>query len=149
MDAVLKRLTTAEECERYANNVQRDDPDLAIEARRRAVELRAEAYGATTQAEQEALRAVYAYEEGLSRKRGRKTRASRTWQMIERHGILGAVERAVNRKDVTAGFAVLREMGMEDFAFELVVIRHSQLFSAAALERSKSRVEGWKQGAGT
>ena len=95
MSTILDRLTTAEECESLANNVQKSNPALATEARRRAVELRAAKHGAKTVAEQEALRSVYAYEEGLGKKRGRRTRASRTWQMIDRHGIIGAVERAV------------------------------------------------------
>ena len=94
MNTILDRLATAEDCERLAKNVQESDPTLAREARRRAVELRAATQGAKTVAEQEALRAVYAYEEGLTKKRGRRTRASRTWQMIDRHGIIGAVERA-------------------------------------------------------
>jgi plasmid stability protein len=51
-------------------------PDLARAARRRAVQLRAAAHGATTTAEREALEAVYAYERVLSQNRGKKTRAS-------------------------------------------------------------------------
>jgi len=144
MSTILDRLTTAEECESLANNVQKSNPTLATEARRRAVELRAAAHGAKTVAEQEALRAVYAYEEGLSKKRGRKTRASRTWQMIGRHGIIGAVERAVNRKEDTMGYTVLREMGMADFAFEVVVVRYPHLFSSEAVTRSQARIDKWK-----
>jgi hypothetical protein len=145
MDPILARLTTPEDCERLAKNVEKSDSELAIAARRRAVELRAEAYGAKTAAEQEALRAVYAYEEGLTKKRGRKTRATRTWQMIDRYGIIGAVERAVNRKGETTGFAVLCEMGMQDFAFEVVVLRYPDLFSAAAVARSRARMEEWNR----
>jgi hypothetical protein len=95
-------------------------------------------------AEQEALRSVYAYEEGLSKKRGRRTRASRTWQMIDRHGIIGAVERAVNRKEETTGYTLLREMGMDDFAFEVVVVRYPNLFSPEAVTRSQARIDKWK-----
>jgi hypothetical protein len=144
MSTILDRLTTAEECESLANNVQESNPALAIAARRRAVELRATKHGAKTVAEQEALRSVYAYEEGLSKKRGRRTRASRTWQMIDRHGIIGAVERAVNRKEETIGYTLLREMGMEDFAFEIVVVRYPNLFSPEAVTRSQARIDKWK-----
>ena len=76
----------------------RQNPDLAREARRRAVELRATAYGGKTEVELKLLKALYAYEEVLSEKNKRKTRAARTWQMIKRYGIIGAAERAVNRK---------------------------------------------------
>ena len=141
MDERVQRLTTPEECEQFILNVQKDFPDLAIQARRRGVELRAAKHGAQTVAEREALRAVYAYEACLTKKNGRKTRASRTWPMIEKHGIIEAVERAVNRKAETQGYSILTEMGMQDFAFEHVVLRYPELFSQKAIERSKERVE--------
>jgi hypothetical protein len=136
MDEIIARLKTPEECEQVAQNVAEKYPELAKEARRRAVELRAAAHGAESAAEREVLQAVYAYEAVLSKRRGRKTHASRTWQMIKRHGIIGAVERAVNRKDVTTGYKSLIEMGMQDFAFEAVVMRYPSLFSAEALKRA-------------
>ena len=93
MDERVRNLRTPKECEIFAKNVtDRGRPDLALEANKRAVELRAEAHGAKTEAEAEALKAVYAYEEILSRKNRRRTKASRTWQMINRHGIIGAVD---------------------------------------------------------
>ena len=140
MTDIIDRLTTPDECEQLAKNVQKDNPELAIRAHRKAVELRAANYGAKTAAEQEAMRAVYAYEECLTKKNGRKTRASRTWPMIENRGIIEAVERAVTRKTETQGYAILAEMGMQDFAFEHVVLRHPELFSQKAIERSKERV---------
>ena len=127
----------------------RIDPPLgsdgAMLARRRAVELRAAAHGAQNAAEREALQAVYAYEQVLSKRRGKTIRASRTWQMIKRHGILVAVERAVNRKDVTMGYKSLIEMGMQDFAFEAVVMRYPNLFSPEALKRATERMKEWEQ----
>ena len=78
MDETVRRLKTPQECEQFIKNVQEKYPALVIEARRRSVEMRAEAYGAKTEAENEALKAVYAYEEVLSAKRGRRTHASRT-----------------------------------------------------------------------
>ena len=145
MDEIISRLKTPEECEQLAKNVLEKNPELARQARRRAVELHAAAYGAESAAEREALQAVYAYEQVLSKTRGKKTRASRTWQMIKRHGILGAVERAVNRKDVTMGYKSLIEMGMQDFAFEAVVMRYPSLFSPEALKRATQRMREWEQ----
>jgi hypothetical protein len=141
MDETVRRLKTPEECEQFIKNVQEKYPALAVEARRRAVEMRAAAHGAQTAAERESLQAVYAYEEVLSAKRGRKTRASRTWQMIKRHGIIPAVERAVNRKDETLGYTTLIEMNMQDFAFEAVVLRYPDLFSPATIDRAKTRMD--------
>src|ERR1700730_13680842 len=124
MDERVSRLNTPEECEQFAFNVQSRLPDLARARRRRAVELRAASHNAVSAAEREALEAVYAYERVLSAKRGKSVRASRTWQMIERHGIIGAGERAVNRSNETTGYTALVDMGMQDFAFEAVVRRH-------------------------
>jgi hypothetical protein len=144
MDPKVARLKTPEECESFAQNAETQYPALAQEARRRAVELRAIAHNARTDAEREALRAIYAYEEVLSQKNRKKTKASRTWQMIKRHGIIGTVDRAVNRKEETAGYAALIEMGMQDFAFEMVVLRHPKLFRPETVSRAKARVATWK-----
>ena len=143
MDERIARLTTPEACEQFAINVEeRGKPELALAARRRAVELRAAAHGASTAAEREALEAVYAYERVLSTKRGRKTRASRTWQMIERRGIIPAVEHVVTRSAESTGYTALVQMEMHEMEFEAVVLRHPDMFSAEAVRRSKERLQG-------
>ena len=146
MDPRITRLNTPEACERFAKNAIRlGDRDLADQALRRAVEIRAESYGASSQAEKECLQAIYAYEEVLTKKNGRRTRATRTWQMIGRHGLLASVERAVNRKTDPAGYKALAEMGLQDLAFEAVILRHPELFSADALEHSLNRMREWSK----
>lgn len=145
MDAKVLRLKTAEDCEAFAKNVEAKHPVLALDARRRAVELRAAAYGPKTDAEREALAAVYAYEEVLSKKNGKKTRASRTWQMIKRHGVIEAVERAVSRREETIGYTALLEVGMQDFAFESVVVRYPACFTPTTVAIAKARVDEWKK----
>ena len=144
MDPRIKRLTTVEACDRFAANATRlERPDLADEARERAIQIRAESHGAESVAEQECLQAIYAYEEVLSSKNGRRTSASRTWQMIKRHGILEAAERAVNRDQVTSGYTALVEMGLQEYAFEAVILRHPEEFSGEAVNRSKQRMQEW------
>ena len=140
MDERVARLKTPAECEQFAINVRTSHPDLATAALRRAVELRAAAHGAQTAAEQEALAAVYAYERAQSEIRGKTFRAARTWQMIQRHGIIEAVNRAVNRPEDTAGYKVLAKMGMVDFAFESVVLHYPEIFSEEAVECSAKRL---------
>ena len=145
MDDRVKKLDTPEKCVIFAKNcIERGREDLAQQAKERAVQLRAEAHGAEADAEREALEAVYAYEEVLSTKNGKKTRAGRTWQMIERHGIIGAVERAVNRPTETQGYTALVEMGLEDYAFENVILRYPDLFSEQAVNISRARIEQWR-----
>lgn len=141
----VANLKTPEECAVFEKNVtERGRPDLAVAARKRALELRAGKYGATMEVERECLEAVYAYEQVLTIKNGRTTRASRTWQMIKRHGIIAAVERAVNRETETIGFTALLDMGLEDYAFESVIVRHPSVFSPDAVRHSQDRVNEWK-----
>ena len=144
MDDRVARCDTPESCEQFAINVQGRLPELAQAARRRAVELRAARYGATSPAELEAIQAVYAYERGLRTKHGKNVSASRTWQMIRRHGIIPAVEKVVSRDDDSTGYTILVEMGMSDFAFEAVVCRHPEVFSAEAVQRSQGRLAEWE-----
>ncbi len=110
MDKRVKNIKNARLCEIFAKNAEeRGRPDLANEARIRAVEIRAEEYGAKSEAEKEAIQAIYAYEEVLTKKNGKRTRASRTWQMIKRRGIIESVERAVNRESVAQGYTALAD----------------------------------------
>jgi hypothetical protein len=141
MNDIVSKLKTPEECIQVQKNASvRGRPDLVIAARKKEVELRAHQRGASSDVERECLEAVYAYEQVLSTQKGKKVRASRTWQMIERHGIIQAVERAVNRKDETTGYTSLLEMGLEDFTFEAVILRHRNSFSPDAVLRSEERI---------
>ncbi len=150
MDERVARLTTAEECEQFARNVEERKPELAREARRRGVELRADfrakTLGVSSAVEREALRAIFAYEETLFKKHGRRQPASYTWRMVEDLGLTGAVERAVNRSVDASGYLALAEIGMQDITFEAVVLRHPEHFSPDAVRRSAERLKDWQQG---
>jgi hypothetical protein len=128
-----------------AKNVRDKYPKLAREARRRAIELRAISHGNKSAVEIELLKALYAYEEVLLEKNKRRTRATRTWQMIDRHGIIGAAERAVDRKIEATGYKVLVEMGMHDLTFEAVIVRYPEAFSREVVTRAKARLEELKK----
>jgi predicted acetyltransferase len=140
-DHRVSRLKTPEDCEQFAKNVEETHPDLARQARRRAVELRALKYDAKTEAEQDALRAIYAFEEVRSKETGRKARASRTWQSINRNGIIATVEKTISKRKVTDGYAALVEAGLEDFTFEAVVLRHPETFSAETIRIAEERLK--------
>lgn len=145
MDERIKNLDTPKKCEIFANNaLTAGREDLAKQARARAIQLKAEAYGAETSAEKEAIEAVYAYEEVLSANNGKKTRASRTWPMIQKYGIINTVERAVNRKAETKGYTALLDMGLEAYAFEAIILRYPELFSESAVEISQQRMKEWE-----
>jgi hypothetical protein len=57
----------------------------------------------------------------------------------------GAVELAVNRETEAVGYTALLEAGLEDYAFEAIVVRHPELFSAEAVQHSQARVREWKK----
>ncbi len=145
MDDRIKKINTPEKCEAFIKNcVTHEREDLAIQARQRAIQLRAESHGVKSEAEKDSLEAVYAYQDVLTLKNGKKTLAQRTWQMIERRGIIGALEHAVNRKEETLGYSILLKMGLEKFAFEAVVVRHPDVFSAEAVQISQARINQWR-----
>jgi len=142
MDPRIARLKTVKDCENFAKNaVERGFPGLAIEARERGVQLRAEAHGASIAVEKECLEAIYAFEEVKSEENGRRTKASRTWQAIKRYGIIPAVERIVTKREVSAGFTALAEMGLMEYAFEAVVLRHPDSFTVEARTISRQRLD--------
>lgn len=141
MDERIKKLKSPDKCEIFARNAERQGrEDFAQAARRRAVELHAESYGAKSQAEKECLQAVYAYERTLLARHGKAVKASYTWRMIKAKGIIAAVESAVSKPQETAGYHSLVAMGLQDFAFEAVVLRYPELFSSEAVERSRERL---------
>jgi hypothetical protein len=145
MDPTFARLETPDECDQYAANVTTKFPELAQEARRRGIELRAAAHGAKNTAEREALAAIYAYEEALFVKHGKRLKAAYTWRKIKKDGIIKAVEHVVSQRLDPGGYKTIREMGLKDLTFEAVVLRHPTVFSAKAVERSKKRLEEWEE----
>lgn len=147
MDDRVRKLKTPAECEIFAKNAKAKGFEvLALQAKRRAIELRAEAYGATSDAERECIQAIYAYEEILRNKHGKRVGASRTWGAVRRKGIIAAVEGFVDRTNATAGFNALEEIGLDNFAFEAVVLRHPSLFSESAVARSRARLDSLADG---
>jgi hypothetical protein len=141
MDYRVERLRTPAECEIFAKNARaRNHPELALAAQRKAIDLQVSTHETASAVEAEALAAVYAYEALLTRRNGKKTRATATWQAVRRYGIIEAIQRAVSRPVEEPGTVTLRDLGLEDLAFEALVLRHEASFSPAAIEASKARV---------
>jgi hypothetical protein len=127
MHELVMRIREPELCYVFARNaVRRGHPELALQAYRRAVDLRAEAAGAGDEAEQAALRAIFAYEEALSFSKGRRTRATGTWQMVSRYGLFTTLRKRVESGTDPALEAVLAELGMEDYSFAAVCTAHPE-----------------------
>jgi hypothetical protein len=137
MDHRVARLRTPEECVIVAKNaLAMKRPDIALEARRRAVDLQVSTHESPTPLETEALAAIYASEAAMSHQKGKKARATKTWQIVKEKGLLQAAERAVNSE---ADLAALAELGLEDLSFDALILRHPDSFSAAAVAASTAR----------
>jgi hypothetical protein len=138
---LVGHLKTPEDCEQVALNVEAKQPAFAIAARRKAIEIKASTHKATTEAEEHSLQAVYAYERVMTLARGRKTRATRQWQMITKLGIIVAMESFVKSPTERDGYDALVKMGMQDMSFESVVLRHPDVFSVEAVAQSKRSLD--------
>ena len=113
-------------------------------SKRETLRARAAAHQPETDVEREAFEAIYAYQEARSLQNGRTFRASRTWQLVEQHGVLAALERIVAKPGESAGYKALVEMGLEDMAYEQVVLRHRDAFSEKAVAASEARLQRLK-----
>ncbi|MFJ2324985.1 hypothetical protein [Pseudomonas sp. NPDC087690] len=113
---------------------------LKLEAERIALER----FGATSSAEIESILAVLSYEQTLLQKHGKRQPAAYTWRMLEKHGIVSGVERVVIREAETQGYRALLSLGLQDFAFEAVVVRHPDIFSPEAVEHSAARLRDFE-----
>lgn len=133
MHELVLRIKDPELCYVFATNARRrGHPELALQAHRRAVDLRADEYPTDSEAELAAVRSVFAYEEALSHARGKRTRATGTWQLIRRHGLLAAVHKRLDARNGDDVLPALKELGMEDYSFEAVRDAHPDVFSQQA-----------------
>lgn len=139
-DDPITKLTTPAGCEQFAHNVRGRNPALADAAIGKAIRLRAKEYGAETDVELAVVEAVYAYEHALNVGRTRRITASRTWQMIERHGLIEALESIVTKPGESQGYKVLVGMGLKDLLFESVVDRYPDSFTPEAVNKSRERL---------
>lgn len=133
MHELVMRIKDPELCYVFARNAtHRGHPELALEAYRRAVDLRAESHSCNSDAERAAIRAMYAYEEALSYNKGKRTRATGTWQLVNRHGVLAALSKRMQSRNGEDMAPVLKELGMEDYSFDAVYKAYPEAFAQQA-----------------
>jgi hypothetical protein len=133
MHELVLRIKEPELCYVFARNAtRRGHPELALQAYRRAVDLRAENHETESDVELSAVRAIYAYEEALSFNKGKRTRATGTWQLVNRHGVLSALLKRMNSRDCDEVLPILKDLGMEDYSFSAVRDAYPDVFSKMA-----------------
>ena len=133
MHELVLRINKPELCYVFARNATaRGHEDLALQAYRRAVDLRAEEHGPQTEAELMAYKAFYAYEEAMSHGQRKRRRATGSWQLVNRYGVLAALQRRVDSKYAEESLPILKQLGMEDYSFRAVADRHAEELPVAA-----------------
>ena len=141
MDPRIEKLKTPQDCAAFITNArERGRGDLVKEAYRRAVALRADAYGPQSPLERQCVEAIYAYEEALSARAGRRIAATKTWQIVRQSGPIAAIDRAVGRQEDESVYPALLAMGLEKFAFESIIAQHPDEFGFEAVQQSRARM---------
>ena len=131
MHELVLRINDPDKCYVFARNATRNGhPELALQAHRRAVDLRADAYEVTSEAEHAAVRSIFAYEEALGYAKGKRTRATGTWQMVSRSGLMAAVAKRLESRGGEDVSATLKELGMEDYSFRAVSEAYPEAFES-------------------
>jgi len=133
MHELVIRIKTPELCYVFARNATaRGHEDLALQAYRRAVDLKAEAHAVETEAELMALKSFYAYEEALSWGQRKRKRATGTWQLVNRIGVLPTLQKRLASGAGDKVLPVLKELKLDDYAFQAVARAYAEDLQQAA-----------------
>jgi hypothetical protein len=129
MHELVTRINDPEKCYVFARNaIRKGHPELATQACRRAVDLRAAQYEASSACEHAAVRAIFAYEEALTHVKGKRTRATGTWQMVNRCGLIAAISKRLQSRTCEQTLSALKALGMEDYSFDAVRMAYPDAF---------------------
>lgn len=83
-----------------------------------------------------------AYEQLLTEKNGRTTKASRTRQKLKSKGVVQCLEDWAISKAPTEGFGLLIEHGLVELTGEYLVLKYPAHFSTSAVAAAKTRLHG-------
>ena len=144
MDDRVRRLKTPKDCLIFMKNAaDRGRPDLAQQARRQAIRLRAHENEPKTPLERAWFEALHAYEDVLAHRNGGPIRASNIRPLLKKHGAREAIERALAADGESSTYELLKAVGLQDLSFESMVMRFPQEFSAGVTDRAKASLASW------
>jgi hypothetical protein len=83
-----------------------------------------------------------AYEQLLTQKNGRTTKASRTRQKLKKKGVVQCLEDWAVSKAPTEGFELLVKQGFVELTGEHLVLKYQDRFSPTAVAAAKLRLSG-------
>jgi len=144
---LIANIPTLEKCERFMANVMHlKIEELVAVVNRRMVEIRTElnSHEIVSQHErdmehleiiQQLKVCLAAYEQTLKNKF-----AGRIRPQIAENGFIKTVESLVQKRTRSDGFIKLRNLGLEEFLFEQVIIKNPEAFSEDAVAMSKERL---------
>jgi hypothetical protein len=85
-------------------------------------------------------RIITAYEQLLTERNGKRTRASRTHQKVKKHGIVKVLQDWADSKTPATGFTVLADRGLLELTGEYLVVQYESLFPAKTVVNAKRRL---------
>jgi hypothetical protein len=144
---LIANIPTLEKCERFMANVMRlKIEELVAVVNRRMVEIRTElsSHEIVSQHERDMDHleiidqlkvCLAAYEQTLKNKY-----AGRIRPQIAENGFIDTVDSLVQKRTRSDGFIKLRDLGLEEFLFEQVIVENPEAFSEDAVAMSKERL---------
>jgi hypothetical protein len=143
--AAIERLKTVDECTQFAVNMK-EKAHLVRAANIRAVDIMTAGHSTESDVLRDAWSVLYAYEQVLFLKHGKRLQAQHTRRAIDNHGMLGAVELIVGRPaGEDDGFTRLVAAGMPEKTFEALVLRHPQHFTEKAIRFAREKIADRQQ----
>lgn len=134
-------LKTRDDCAQLAENAGEKFPHLVVAARQRSVEVQVNAMNLDSVLRRDIWSVVYAQEEAIYVRNGRRLRASRTLGCIANRGELGAVAYIVTQSGGES-FEYLNSLGLGNYTFEAVVLRHPEHFASDVVEEARRKLDG-------
>jgi len=86
---------------------------------------------------------IAAYEELLTTKNGKKTRANRTRQKVEKKGIISTLQSWVHANETT-GFETLMAAGLPEYTGEYIILEFPQRFEKTDLQAAIERLNEYE-----
>jgi len=145
-DERIKKNIEKEENPERLNNI-RDNalrlerPDIANLVLQRLCELEGKKYNDPL--ESRFYEVLVAYEECLTRKNGRKTRATRTRQKIENKGFKQCLIDWAMESKLSDGFETLMKEGLYELTGEYLVCEFADQFAPEAVDKARKRLREW------
>ncbi|MFM0083483.1 hypothetical protein [Paraburkholderia sediminicola] len=137
----MSYLKSRDDCTQFVKNVGDRHPHLVLAARQRSVEVQVNAMNLDSALRRDIWSVVFAQEEAIFVKNGRRLRAGNTRKAITNRGELAAVAYIVMQPG-SESFELLHSLGLGDYTFEAVVLRHQEHFSSDVVEAARRKLDG-------